>query len=134
VRAVDRVGRVYEADLPYTVTPYVFTGFFSPINNLPTMNIANGGSSVPIKFSLAGFRSFSLFASGYPASQAMNCATGALSGPIQQTASDGFTYDPLLDQYKYIWKTDRRWMGTCRKLIVRLRDGVGEKRANFRFT
>ena len=132
VHAVDRVGREFEGDLPYSVTSYSFTGFFSPINNLPAMNNANAGSSVPIKFSLAGFRSFNLFAQGYPASQTMNCATGALSGPVQPTASDGFTYDPLLDQYKYIWKTDRRWMGTCRKLIVRLRDG-GEKRANFRF-
>jgi hypothetical protein len=132
--AVDRAGHIFDRDLTYTVTAYSFTGFFSPIANPPAMNVANAGNTVPIKFSLAGFRTFNVFAQGYPASQAMNCTTGVLSGPIQPTTlgPEGFTYDPLLDQYKYVWKTDRRWMGTCRKLIVRLRDG-SEKRANFRF-
>jgi hypothetical protein len=135
VHAVDRVGRSFEGDLPYTVTSYSFTGFFSPISNLPALNVANAGSTIPIKFSLAGFRGFNLFAQGYPASQAMNCTTRVLSGPIQRTTlgTQGFTYDPLLDQYKYVWQTDRRWMGTCRQLIVRFADGT-EKRANFRFT
>ena len=56
-----------------------------------------------------------------------------LTGPLVPTTlgPDGFTYDPLLDQYKYVWKTDRNWRG-CRQLIVRLKDGT-EKRANFRF-
>jgi len=133
--AVDRAGHVFDHVLNYTVTAYVFTGFFSPIANLPTLNVQNAGSTIPIKFSLAGFRGFNLFASGYPASQTMNCSTGALSGPLQRTTlgAQGFTYDPLLDQYKYVWQTDRRWMGTCRQLIVRFKDGT-EKRANFRFS
>ena len=62
----------------------------------------------------------------------MNCTTRALSGPVQQIASDGFTYETLLDQYKNVWKTQKSWSGTCRQLIVRFRDGT-EKRANFRF-
>jgi Tol biopolymer transport system component len=131
--AVDRAGNVFDSDLSYRVTAYSFTGFFSPIANLPTVNIANAGNTVPIKFSLAGFRSFNLFAPGYPASQLMTCG-GAVTGPLQPAAlgPEGFTYDPLLDQYKWVWKTDRRWMGTCRQLVVRLKDGT-EKRANFRF-
>ena len=93
----------------------------------------NPGSTVPIKFSLSGFRGFNLFATGYPASQAMTSCGGALTGPVVPTvlAPEGFTYDPALDQYKYAWKTDRNWRG-CRQLIVRFRDGT-EKRANFRF-
>jgi len=129
--ALDRAGHEFHGDLTYTVTAYSFTGFFPPISNLPTLNVANAGNSIPIKFSLSGFRGFNLFAQGYPASQAMTCA-GVLTGPVQQVAADGFTYETLLDQYKYIWRTDRRWMGTCRQLIVRFRDGT-EKRANFRF-
>ena len=115
------------------MTAYTFTGFFSPIDNLPTLNVANAGNSVPIKFSLAGFRGLNLFAPGYPASQPMTCQA-AFSGPLEQIAlgPEGFTYDPLLDQYKYVWKTDQSWKGTCRQLIVRFRDGT-EKRANFRF-
>ena len=71
---------MFESDLSYTVTAYSFTGFFSPINNLPALNTVNAGSTVPIKFSLAGFRGLNLFAQGYPASQAMSCA-GGVPGP-----------------------------------------------------
>ena len=86
----------------------------------------------PIKFSLSGFRGLNLFAPGYPATQAMTTCGGALTGPlVADHCRDGFAYDPLLDQYKYVWKTDRNWRG-CRQLIVRLKDGT-EKRANFRF-
>ena len=105
------------------MTAYTFTGFFSPINNLPAINDANAGSSVPIKFSLSGFRSLDLFAPGYPATQAMTTCGGALTGPLVPTMPNGFTYDPLLDQYTYVWKTDRNWRG-CRQLIVRLKDGT----------
>ena len=130
--AVDRAGHVFDGPLTYRVTAYSFTGFFSPINNLPAVNDVNQGSAVPIKFSLAGFRSLNIFAPGYPASQAMTCG-GPVTGPLVPTTlgPDGFTYDPLLDQYKYVWKTDSAWRG-CRQLVVRLKDGT-EKRANFRF-
>ena len=131
--AEDRAGHTFDSNLTYSVTPYSFTGFFSPINNLPTINDVNAGSAVPIKFGLSGFRNFNLFAPGYPASQAMTSCGGALTGPLvpTQLGPDGFTYDPLLDQYKYVWKTDGNWRG-CRQLIVRFKDGT-EKRANFRF-
>ena len=134
VSAEDRAGHhLPPTQLTYRVTPYTFTGFFSPINNLPAINDANPGSTVPIKFSLSGFRGFNLFATGYPATQAMTTCGGALTGPVVPTvlAPEGFTYDPALDQYKYVWKTDRNWRG-CRQLIVRFKDGT-EKRANFRF-
>ena len=123
---------MFDGDLTYRVTAYAFTGFFSPINNLPAVNDVNPGSAVPIKFSLSGFRSLNIFAPGYPASQAMTCG-GPVTGPLVPTTlgPDGFTYDPLLDQYKYVWKTDSTWRG-CRQLVVRLKDGT-EKRANFRF-
>ncbi len=43
------------------------------------------------------------------------------------------TYDPASDTYTYVWKTDKRWEGTCRQLVVRLDDGTSH-RANFKFT
>ena len=129
--AVDRAGHVFDSNLTYRVTPYSFTGFFSPINNLPAINDVNAGSAVPIKFSLSGFRGLNLFAPGYPATQAQTSCGGALTGPLVPTTPNAFTYDPLLDQYTDVWKTDRSWSG-CRQLIVRFRDGT-EKRANFRF-
>jgi hypothetical protein len=44
-------------DTNYWVTPlwgYNFSGFFQPVDNLPTLNIAKAGSAIPVKFSLGG--------------------------------------------------------------------------------
>ena len=88
---------------------------------------------MPIKFSLSGFRGFNLFATGYPASQAMTSCGGAVTGPVVPTvlAPEGFTYDPAAGSVQVRLEEDRNWRG-CRKLIVRFKDGT-EKRANFRF-
>ena len=115
-------------------TVYTFTGFFPPIENLPILNVANAGNSIPIKFSLSGFRGLNLFAAGYPASLPITCPNGG-GDDIEEISPPGgstLSYNPLADQYRYGWQTDRRWKGTCRQLTVRLKDGT-EKRANFRF-
>ena len=134
VHAVDRAGHSFDASLTYEVRPYTFTGFFPPIDNLPTLNIANAGNSIPIKFSLSGFRGLDLFAAGYPASLPITCPNGG-GDDIEEISPPGgstLSYNPLVDQYRYGWQTDRRWRGTCRQLTVRLKDGT-EQRANFRF-
>ena len=43
---------------------YSFTGFFSPVDNLPALNAVKGGASVPVKFSLAGDQGLDIFAVG----------------------------------------------------------------------
>ena len=53
---------------------YTFTGFFSPVDNVPTVNVASAGNSIPVKFSLAGNWGLNVFAPGFPASQPMTCA------------------------------------------------------------
>jgi hypothetical protein len=132
VHAEDRAGHVFDATLTYTVTGFIFNGFTPPIANLPAMNDANGGSAIPVKFSLDGFHGLNIFAQGYPKSQPIDCNTGAPTGAATPTNSLGFTYEPLADQYNYTWDTVGAWNGTCRQLVVRLSDG-SEKRANFRF-
>ena len=56
-RATDTAGNVETPTVgrTFTVTNvsggiYVFEGFFSPIDNLPTVNKANAGSTVPVKW------------------------------------------------------------------------------------
>ena len=39
-----------------------FTGFFSPVDNLPTVNVAKAGSTIPVKFSLGGNRGLGILA------------------------------------------------------------------------
>ena len=44
----------------------------------------------------------------------------------------GLKYDATADQYLYNWKTDAKYAGSCKQLIVRLADG-SYHRADFRF-
>ena len=52
-----------------------FSGFFQPVDNLPTVNQVKAGSSIPIKFSLGGNQGLNIMAAGYPASQPINCSS-----------------------------------------------------------
>ena len=119
----------------YEVFQYNFAGFFQPVNNPPTVNIATAGASIPVKFSLGGDQGLSIFAAGSPASQMIVCDGGAPLSEIEETVTagnSGLSYDPTIDQYKYVWKTQRAWRGTCRQLILELNDGTTHT-ANFRF-
>lgn len=93
------------------VTPrYPFEGFFAPIDNLPQVNRVRAGSAIPVKFSLGGDQGLDILADGYPLSQPIACDAGAQLDQIEETVKAGgssLTYDPVTEQYNYIWKTDR---------------------------
>jgi len=104
---------------------YDFSGFFKPVGNLPTVNKDNAGSSIPVKFSLNGDQGLDIFFGGYPKFQQMTCDFTTADGLERADTAGGstLTYDPLLDQYVYVWKTDKSWSGTCSQLVVILKDG-----------
>lgn len=111
-----------------------FTGFFQPVDNLPTLNIVNAGRAIPLKFSLGGDQGLDIFAPGYPASTTAICGITA-GDAIEQTVTAGsssLSYDSTTDQYTYVWKTEKAWAGTCRTLVVKLDDGTYHQ-ANFKF-
>ena len=112
-----------------------FSGFFQPVDNLPTLNTINAGRAIPVKFSLDGDQGLAIFAEGYPVSQQVACEGDAPLDTIEQTVTAGsssLSYDPATDTYTYVWKTENAWKNTCRTLIVKLSDGT-EHMANFRF-
>jgi len=120
--------------LPISPKTYTFTGFFSPVNNLPTVNSVNAGRAVPVKFSLGGDQGLDIFEAGYPRSQQIACDSTASVDGIEETVTAGgssLSYDPASDQYTYVWKTDKAWAGTCRQLVLKLDDGTFH-RANFK--
>jgi len=134
--ATDKAGNSGSASVTYSVG-YNWTGFFQPVDNLPTINTVNAGQAIPIKFSLGGNYGLNIFASGYPASQNVSCggSSGGSSDPIEETVTAGnssLQYDPGTQHYIYVWKTDKAWAGTCRTLIVKLIDGT-EHTAFFQF-
>jgi hypothetical protein len=126
VTATDNAGNETVKTVNYYVI-YNFSGFFSPVDNLPTYNAAKAGSAIPVKFSLSGNQGLNIFATAdYPRSVKITCNTGAPTDAIEATVTAGgssLNYDAAADQYIYVWKTDKIWAGTCRQLEVKLNDG-----------
>jgi hypothetical protein len=123
VGASDKAGNPTSRTVTYNVV-YPFGGFFSPVDNPPTVNTVQAGSAVPIKFSLGGDRGLAIFASGYPRSGAVSCASGAPQDDIEETVNPGASSLSYAGgQYHYVWKTEKGWKGTCRVLEVKLVDG-----------
>ena len=122
---VNSGGYLSSAEL-YTSFVFSFSGFFAPVDNPPVFNVAKAGAGIPVKFSLAGNQGLSIFAAGYPRSERIECNTSASLDDVEQTVTAGgssLSYDAASDRYTYIWKTDKAWFGSCRKLTVRLSDG-----------
>jgi len=131
-RATDAAGN--HTDCSFTVTVlYNFTGFFSPVNNLPTLNVVNAGRAIPVKFSLSGNKGLNILAPDNPFTVSLNCSSNDPGVDIVETVSAGnssLSFDG--SQYNYVWKTESSWAGTCRQLVVTLNDGSVHK-ANFKF-
>jgi hypothetical protein len=133
--AVDNAGNSASKECTYSVI-FNWNGFFQPVDNLPTLNVAKAGSAIPVKFSLSGNQGLNIFTSGYPKSQTIACDATAPVDGLELTLTAGnssLSYDPVANQYVYVWKTDKSWAGTCRQLVVQLNDGTYH-RANFKLT
>jgi sugar lactone lactonase YvrE len=132
--ADDGAGHVSNCSFTVTVQ-YNFAGFFQPVDNLPTMNKVQAGRAIPVKFSLSGDKGLGIFAAGSPSSGPIACNSSDPATDLEETVTAGgssLSYNPITDQYIYIWKTDASWAGTCRQLVVELNDG-SIYRANFQF-
>ncbi|GAB3098369.1 HYR domain-containing protein [Lysobacter terrae] len=115
------------------IVNYAFNGFFQPIDNAPALNSVKAGSAVPVKFSLGGNQGLNIFAAT-PASGVIAC--GATEGDaIEETVTAGASslqFDAATGQYIYVWKTEKSWVGQCRILQIKLKDGAS-KTALFKF-
>jgi predicted extracellular nuclease len=115
---------------------YDFTGFFQPVDNLPTFNTVKAGQSIPIKFSLNGDQGLDVIAEGYPKSEGIECNSTAPADGVEETVTTGnssLSYDPTTDTYTYVWKSNKSWANSCRQFVLKLADGT-IYRANFNFT
>lgn len=90
---------------------YNFSGFFAPVNNPPTVNAAKAASAIPVKFSLNGDKGLDIFEEGSPSSGRIVTDPDTLLDNIEQTVTAGqsdLQYDATLDQYTYVWKTQKQ--------------------------
>jgi hypothetical protein len=121
--ATDRAGNTARGSFKVTVS-YRFGGFLQPIDN-GVVNSVKAGSAIPVKFSLGGNQGTQIFAAGSPSSASMSCSATAPTDEVELTVTAGAStlqYDAGSDQYTYVWKTDKSWLG-CRQLRVTLKDG-----------
>jgi hypothetical protein len=132
VDAEDVAGNTANLTRTYEVIWNRYAGFFQPVDN-GSVNVAQPGSAIPVKFTLGGNYGLSIFAAGYPASQQVGCSSSLPSDAIEETVTPGASTLTFSDgQYHYVWKTQSAWAGTCRQLIVKLRDNTVHT-ALFRF-
>jgi hypothetical protein len=118
----------------FETTGFSFTGFFAPIRS--GLNETKAGRAVPVKFSLAGNQGLDIFAAGSPTSELIACDLSSGISDVTETVTAGgssLAYDATTDQYTYVWKTQKDWAGTCRRLVLRFTDGQ-EQTADFHFT
>jgi hypothetical protein len=114
---------------------YRFGGFLDPVNALPVVNTVPAGAGVPVSFRLGADQALDIFAEGFPVSRWVSCRADAATDEIEHTVSadhSSLRYDADTGIYTYVWKTDSSWSGQCRRLILRLADGI-EHTALFRF-
>ena len=113
---------------------FVFSGFFAPVDNLPTINLVKAGSAVPVKFSLGGDHGLDVLA-GAPTAPTIACTPGNLTDSLTEVVAAGSSslhFGPITLIYTYVWKTDKAFANTCRELQITLSDGSVHK-ARFQF-
>jgi hypothetical protein len=135
VSVVDNVGHTGSSTCSYNVV-FNFVGFFAPVNNMPTLNIAKPGSAIPVKFRLGGNQGLTIFAPGYPKVITIACVASAPVDPVElivTSSTSQLTYDAIADQYTYTWKTSPSYTpGTCNELVLQFVDGT-TRRADFKW-
>ncbi len=118
---------------------YGFSGFLSPVDNLPTVNVGNSGRTYPIKWKLplcsGGFVSrLSAVLYNPLRIRQINCTSNAPEDPMgsDTPGASGLTYDTGSNEYHYNWKTDKTFANKCYELLLELDNGTTQI-ARFRF-
>jgi hypothetical protein len=124
VTSTDHAGNRATKVVTYSVA-YNFDGFLWPVKNPPKVNKWKAGVPVPIRFSLNGFSGPKPEADGYPRST--RCGGGDTEmiarAAKKKNKKPVFTYVKRSDQYVMLWKTDKKWAGSCREFVLMLDDG-----------
>jgi Tol biopolymer transport system component len=120
VTATDGAGNVARVSRSYSVV-YDFTGFLAPVSAAyPAANPLPAGEAIPLKFRLHGNQGLDVLAAGSP--------VWAPCGAGDTTPAHGsLSYNASNDRYTYLAATDKAWSGTCRDLVLTLRDGTSHR-------
>jgi hypothetical protein len=126
VTATDNAGNSATRSVSYSVV-YDFDGFLWPLQNLPHVNRWKAGRPVPVRFSLGSYRGPAPVASGYPSvagcdTELQSSGSERASGAWKRSAIKGSKHTRFT--YRLLWKTEQKWAGSCRQLVLKLDDGT----------
>lgn len=114
---------------------YDFGGLLPPYATTGRRFAATAGSALPIRFTLGGAVGTDVFAAGFPATQPVSCETGAPLGPrtaIDLAGNSSVSVNRGNGAYTLVWKSEAEWAGSCRALVLRLKDET-QRTIVFRF-
>jgi hypothetical protein len=132
--ATDNAGNTNSASAAYTVA-YGFGGFFSPVDNLPAMNVAKAGQTIPLKWRLTDANGAPILnlASVTIRVTSLSCSVGATADLVEEYASGASGLQNLGDgYYQFNWKTPTSYANSCKTLNLEVGDGV-LRTAQFQF-
>jgi hypothetical protein len=135
VSAADGAGNTASATARYRIV-YDFEAFLWPVRNRPKVNTWVAGRPVPIRFELGGNQGLDVIEDGWPQVAVVGCDFAdepERGDPAQHPRwFRELVYRRRKQRYVFLWKTDRRWAGTCRQFMLKLKDGT-VRRADFKF-
>jgi hypothetical protein len=116
VDSVDSSGNATFATATYSVR-YDFDGFYSPLVAEPASVTLKAGDPVPVKFTLHGDRGLDVV------SRAAWRPCGVTTND-SSIAGGSLSYSAGPDRYTFAWATSKSWGGSCKELLLTLRDGT----------
>jgi hypothetical protein len=108
---------------------YTFIGFLQPVDNLPVINEAKAGKTIPVKWRLkdaAGNFVSDLGSMASLLSAPIACTADPTTIVEEQLSAPGstvFRYDEASNQFIFNWQSASAWKG-CRLLQLTLSDGT----------
>jgi len=118
---------------------YLFTGFFNPVDNPPTINRANAGKAIAVKWRITDSSGVGI---SDPASfVSLTSGSLACSSIDPQDDIETYTGNSGLQylgngNWQFNWKTPKTYAGSCRVISLNLSDGSGTslgRTATFQF-
>jgi hypothetical protein len=126
--AKDAADNTNTASCTYYVI-YKFSGFFSPVDNLPTINAANAGQGIPVKWRITDANDVPItnpasFVSITVAS--LSCSAGTTSDAVEEYAAGASGLQNLGNgNWQFVWKTPKSYANSCKTMKLNLNDTIG---------
>ncbi|HET6341471.1 MAG TPA: PxKF domain-containing protein [Gemmatimonadota bacterium] len=123
--ATDAVGNTGNKNCGYSVL-YAFSGFYQPVDNIPTMNVAKAGQAVPLKWRLQDFFGAPVLNLSLADVEVktLNCSNGEGTDQVEQYTGASGLQNLGDGYYQYNWKSPKGYAGACKSLNLNLGEGT----------